>query len=90
MDMKWHDIDPETGQRRYLSAVRFAGVWAFKFRMQRRGEWTKNLTPTREMWEHVLDCLDRRYWRREGVEQEDIEQVRRILADVIRKEEMRR
>jgi hypothetical protein len=89
MDMKWHDIDPETGSRRYLCAERFAGVWSFKWKLQRRGDWTKNLKPTREMWEHVLDCLERRYWRREGVELEDIQQVKTILAELIRKEELR-
>jgi hypothetical protein len=33
------------------------------------------------MWEHVLDSLHRRYRRREGVSDEDIEQVERILKD---------
>ncbi len=41
------------------------------------------------MWEHVLDSLKRRYRRREGVEDTDIEQVEKILADVIRDEELR-
>jgi hypothetical protein len=31
--------------------------------------------------------LERRYWRRDGVELEDIEQVKKILAEVIRREE---
>ena len=39
------------------------------------------------MWEHVLDSLHRRYRRREGVEDADIKQVEKILAEVIRKEE---
>jgi hypothetical protein len=89
MDVKWHDTDPETGERRYLCAERFAGVWSFKWKLSRRGEWTKNLTPTRAMWEHVLDSLERRYWRREGVQQEDIDQVKKLLAEVIRIEELR-
>jgi hypothetical protein len=33
------------------------------------------------MWEHVLDSLHRRYRRREGVDDADIDQVARILAD---------
>ena len=33
------------------------------------------------MWEHVLDSLKRRYRRREGVSDEDVEQVERILRD---------
>ena len=40
------------------------------------------------MWEHVLDALERRYWRREGVEEPDMDQVKKILAEVIRKEEL--
>ncbi|MBM3995602.1 MAG: hypothetical protein FJ303_15830 [Planctomycetes bacterium] len=86
MEIKWHDIDPETGQRRFLWARRFAGVWRFHWKLKRRGEWTRDLVPTRAMWEHVLDALERRYWRREGVEEEDIEEVKKILAEVIRKE----
>jgi len=89
MDTKWHDSDPASGKRRYLCAERFAGVWAFKWKLQRRGDWTKNLLPTRAMWEHVLDTLERRYWRRDGVELADIEQVKTILAEVVRKEDLR-
>ena len=81
IEIKWNDTDPETGQRRFLSADRFAGVWRFRWKFQRRGEWNRGLEPTRAMWEHVLDSLQRRYRRREGVSDEDIEQVKRILAD---------
>lgn len=88
IEIQWHDTDPETGQRRFLRAERFAGVWRFKWKLQRRGEWTKGLEPTREMWEHVLDSLHRRYRRREGVEEDDIQEVEKILAEVIRKEEL--
>jgi hypothetical protein len=80
MEIKWTDTDPETGQRRFLCAERFAGEWSFKWKLQRRGDWTKGLQPTRVMWEHVLDSLKRRYRRREGVSDEDVEQVERILA----------
>jgi hypothetical protein len=79
MQIKWTDEDPETGARRFLCAERFARVWHFKWKLQRRGEWTKGLEPTRGMWEHVLDALKRRYRRREGVTDEDIEQVKRVL-----------
>jgi hypothetical protein len=89
MEIKWHDIDPPTGQRRYLFAERFAGVWKFRWKLTRRGEWTRGLAATRDMWEHVLDALERRYWRREGVELEDIEQVKKLLAEAVRKEELR-
>jgi hypothetical protein len=79
MQIKWNDEDPETGQRRFLSADRFAGEWSFKWKLQRRGDWTRGLEPTKEMWLHVLDALQRRYRRREGVSDEDIAQVQRIL-----------
>jgi hypothetical protein len=82
MEIKWHDTDPDTGQRRYLSAERFAGAWKFRYKFQRRGEWTRGLQPTRAMWEHVLDALERRYWRREGVELEDIDAVKQILNEL--------
>jgi hypothetical protein len=89
MEIKWHDVDPESGQRRYLCAERFAGVWSFRWKLERRGPWTRGLEPTRAMWEHVLDSLERRYRRREGVEEPDIRQVQKLLADVIRKEGLR-
>ncbi|HVS36516.1 MAG TPA: hypothetical protein VMS17_13210 [Gemmataceae bacterium] len=79
IQIKWTDEDPETGGRRFLCAERFAGVWKFKWKLQRRGEWTKGLPPTKAMWEHVLDALQRRYRRREGVTDEDLTQVERIL-----------
>lgn len=88
MEIKWHDLDPQTGERRYLCADRFAGVWRFRWKMQRRGDWNKGLQPTRAMWEHILDGLQRRYRRREGVSEEDIRQVERILADIRRREKL--
>ena len=88
MEIKWHDIDPETQRKRYLCAERFAGEWSFRWKLQRRGEWTRGLEPTRTMWEHVLDSLQRRYRRREGVSDADIDQVERILAKVKKREEI--
>jgi hypothetical protein len=81
MEIKWTDNDPATGQKRFLAAERFAGVWSFRFKFQRRGDWTRGLTPTRAMWETVLDGLERRYQRREGVSEDDVRQVKRILAE---------
>ena len=81
MQIKWTDADPESGERRFLCAERFAGVWKFKWKPQRRGEWTKGLEPTRAMWEHVFDAMQRRYRRREGVTDEDLTQVERILKN---------
>ena len=82
MEIKWTDTDPDTGERRFLCAERFAREWSFKWKLQRRGEWTRGLEPTREMWEHVLDALQRRYRRREGVTDEDVEQVERIIKNL--------
>ncbi len=79
MEIKWTDLDPATGQRRFLCAERFAGVWRFKWKAQRRGEWRHGLEPTRAMWDHVLDGLRRRYRRREGVSDEDVAQVEHII-----------
>jgi hypothetical protein len=81
IQIKWTDNDPETGQRRFLCAERFAGQWRFKWKLQRRGDWTRGLEPTWAIWEHVLDSLRRRYRRREGVTDEDLDQVERILKE---------
>lgn len=81
LEIKWDDVDPESGERRFLCAEKFAGRWHFKYRFTRRGDWTRGLEPTLEMWEHVLDSLERRYQRREGVSDEDLESVRKILAE---------
>ncbi len=81
IEIKWTEEDPETGQRRFLCAERFARQWHFKWKLQRRGEWTHGLQPTRAMWEHILDSLQRRYVRREGVTDEDIAEVVRILKE---------
>jgi hypothetical protein len=81
IEIKWHDEDPLTGQRRFLRAEKFAGQWQFSYRLRRRDvRWLK-LEPTRAMWEHVLESLQRRYRRREGVSDEDVEQVQRVLRE---------
>ena len=41
MEIKWHDIDPQTEQKRYLCAERFAGEWSFRLKLTRRGDWTR-------------------------------------------------
>ena len=56
---------------------------ALRWKLQRRGEWTRSLEPTLAMWEHVLDSLKRRY-RRRGVGDEDVDQVERIVKDLRR------
>jgi hypothetical protein len=80
IQIKWTDSDPETGARRFLCAEKFAGQWRFRWKLVRRGPWTRGLEPTRAMWEHVLDSLRRRYRRREGVDDADVDQVERILT----------
>src|SRR5207244_464888 len=47
----------------------------------RRDERWLDLTPTREMWEMVLDSLKLRYRRREGVSDDDVAQVERVLRE---------
>lgn len=82
IEIKWTDEDPDSGDRRYLCAEKFARQWTFKWKLHRRGEWTKGLQPTRAMWEHILDSLQRRYHRREGVSEEDIAEVEKILRQL--------
>lgn len=81
VEIKWKDTDPASGERRFLRAAKFAGEWHFSYRMQRRDVRWRAFQPTREMWEHVLDSLKRRYRRREGVSDEDVEQVERLLKE---------
>jgi hypothetical protein len=90
MEIQWHERDPETGDRRYYHASRFAGVWSFKSRAHRRDDWTKSYSPTRAMWEHVLKALELRLPRREGVMDEDVAQVAKILKEIVRIEELRK
>jgi hypothetical protein len=85
MEIKWTDVDPETEERRFLRADRFARKWRFASRTRRGEQWDCSLTPTLTMWEHVLDSLERRYRRREGVSDEDIADVKGIVADVRRR-----
>jgi len=80
IQIKWTDSDPETGARRFLCAEKFAGQWRFRWKLVRRGPWNRDLEPTRAMWEHVLDSLRRRYRRREGVDDADVDQVERVLT----------
>ncbi len=80
-DVQWIDTDPATGERRYVSAEKFARKWQFKVRFKRRENWTKQVTLTKAMWEELLDAIERRYQRREGVSDEDLADVRRIVKE---------
>ncbi len=79
MAIEWTDTDPDTGEKRYVTVEKFARKWHFKTRFRRRTEWEKTETPSRDMWETLLDALERRYVRREGVTDEDLAAVRKIL-----------
>jgi hypothetical protein len=81
MEIKWDDVDPNTGKRRFVKAERFAGRWTFYGRKERRGVWEKWAEPTRDMWEDLLESLQRRVARREAVELGDIETIQRLLSD---------
>ena len=81
MEIKWDDTDPATGKRRFVKAERFAGRWTFFCRTERRVVWEKWAEPSRDMWEDLLEALERRLSRREAIELGDVETVKRILAD---------
>ncbi len=72
LDIQWNEPHPETGEKWYIEARRFAKVWSFFVRYKRRSEWEAFRNPTMAMWEHVLDALKRKYTRRDGVEVVDI------------------
>jgi hypothetical protein len=80
LEIEWTDIDPTTGEKRFVCATKFARQWQFKIRFKRRTNWEPAAHITRDMWETLLDGLERRYWRREGVSEEDVRNVRGILA----------
>jgi hypothetical protein len=80
VEIEWTDLDPETGGRRFVLAAKFAREWRFRVRFKRRTNWEPAPSVTREMWETLLDALDRRYWRREGVSEVDLKAVRAVIA----------
>lgn len=79
MDIQWTDSDSETGERRFVTAEKFARSWRFKTRAKRREDWQRVDAPTRDMWETLLDAIERRYQRREGIDDADVAAVRKIL-----------
>ncbi|WP_238602856.1 hypothetical protein [Fimbriiglobus ruber] len=80
VEVQWTDTDPETGERRFVNVERFAGRWVFKVRFKRRENWAKVNRVSRDMWETLLDALERRYQRREGVAEADVAAVKAILV----------
>jgi hypothetical protein len=81
VEVQWTDTDPDTGERRFVVATKFARKWSFKVRHKRREDWSPLRRQTRELWETLLDALERRYQRREGVKDEDLQDVRKIVAN---------
>lgn len=80
MEIEWTDRDPDTGSKLTVRAEKFARKWTFKVQARRYEPWTPVPQPSRDMWETLLDALERRYPRREGVTEEDLKQVRAIVA----------
>ena len=80
VDVQWTEADPATGDKRIVCADRFAHKWRFRVRARRREPWTV-VTPTPAMWAELLDALERRLPRREGVTEADVAAVRRMLGD---------
>lgn len=78
-EVQWTDTDPATGDRRFVVAEKFSRQWRFKVRYKRRENWSRDVVVTREMWETLLDALERRAPRREATE-EDVAAVRKIVA----------
>ncbi len=79
MEIEWTDEDPDTGAKRSVRAERFARKWTFKTRFRRYETWQTVPHPSRDMWETLLDALERRYPRREGVTDQDLKEVRAIV-----------
>lgn len=80
VEVQWTETDPDTGDRRIVAVEKFAGRWEFRVRFKRREGWTTPDRITRAMWETLLDALERRYQRAEGVSAADLANVRKILA----------
>lgn len=85
-DIQWTDQDPGTGQRRFVRAEKFARKWEFKVRSTRRGVWAA-ATVTRAMWEELLEALERRVQRSEGITEADVLGVRAIVESMPEDEE---
>jgi len=81
MEIKWTDTVPETGEKRFIRAEKFAGKWTFRYKFSRRTDWVRGLEPTREIWVFLLDALKARYRRRDRVSDEDIAYVERMLRE---------
>jgi hypothetical protein len=81
VEVQWTDADPDTGERRFVRAERFARAWRFQVRFRRRENWLTPAHVTRDMWETLLEALERRSHRREGVTDDDLAAVRKVIAE---------
>ena len=81
VEVQWTDEDPTTAEKRFVRVTRFAGVWEFRVRFRRRENWIALARVSRDMWETLLESLERRYFRREGVSDEDLKAVRMIIRN---------
>ncbi len=79
MHLQWTDYDPNTGERRFIRAERFAGKWTFAQRATRRGIWEAIAEPEKQLWIDLLESLERRLSRKEGIELADVAMVKRLL-----------
>lgn len=77
VEVQWTD-----GDRRVVRASRFAGKWRFQYRLHRRDDWAELTSPTGDDWAELLDSLERRYPRREGVTDADLAAVRKVIAEL--------
>ncbi|CAN5416742.1 hypothetical protein BH11PLA2_BH11PLA2_27450 [soil metagenome] len=80
VEVQWTDTDPVTGAKRFVSVDRFAGKWRFRVRAKRRDDWKTKTALTLDLWESLLESLERRSQRREGVSDEDVAAVKRIIS----------
>ena len=82
VDVQWTDDDPDTGAKRFVRAERFAKEWKLYVRFRRRERWLDPPRITRDMWEALLDALERRSHRTEGVTDADLAFVKKALAEL--------
>lgn len=80
VEIQWTEDDPATGAKRFVKVERFAGKWEFQVRAKRRDDWVAPAEITRDMWETLLDAVERRYTRREGISDADVSQLKHLIA----------
>jgi len=79
VEIQWTERDDTSGARTFIRVRRFARVWQFQQRRARRELWQAIAVPTVAMLEDLLEALERRLPRREGVTAEDTAQVKSLL-----------